>query len=297
MSALRGLFCHIIGKERCDCRSRTGQHTDDKAEDRTAANVRQAELPLLFIRQQILEFKVFLVYNNVVILEVAGDLRNAKQAHCDRNKVDAGVKIDVAEHELRRAENQINANACYKQTEECGKEPFGRRLSGHARDRGKAQHHQRKVFRRAKHRGKIRNHRSEGHKQHDADRTADHGSQAGHAECFAGLSLLRHRVTVERRHDRRGVAGSVDQDRGDRTAVHGTIVNAAQHTQRADRIKAVAHRQQHCDADRRAQSRECANDDAADHANKRINDRHWVCQNGKAMNQIGKYTHIYILLS
>ena len=80
----------------------------------------------------------------------------------------------------------------------------------------------------------------------EADRAEDAGEEGADGRKAEGRSrfpLLGELVTFERRDDRRGLPGDVDEDRGGGAAVHRPVVEGGQHDHRGCRVHAEGDRQ------------------------------------------------------
>ena len=111
--------------------------------------------------------------------------------------------------------------------------------------------------------GHIRNDRGEeGHNQR-ADDAADEGREHGDGKRLARLTLLAHRVAVQQRGRRGRGARRVNQDGGNRAAVHAAAVDAQQQADGRNQIHAEgegdqqrhAHRGGSCPESHRAERR------------------------------------------
>ena len=104
-----------------------------------------------------------------------------------------------------------------------------------------------------------------------AKNDADEGGDARSASASPAWPLLRHRIAVERGHQRRLVAGNVEQDRRDAAAIHGAVIDAGQQDQRRRRRQAEreGQRDQNGHAVRRPEARQRADDGAEKAAEQR----------------------------
>ena len=103
--------------------------------------------------------------------------------------------------------------------------------------------------------------RQEGDQQH-RDQRADEGRGEGGGQGFGRPALLRHRIAVEGGGDRPGLAGDVEQDRGDGAAEQRAPVDAGQHHDRRGRVHGEGQRQQDRDPVRAAEPRQHADENA-----------------------------------
>ena len=98
----------------------------------------------------------------------------------------------------------------------------------------------------------------------DADGTADEGGGVGCHQCLAGAALLGHGIAVQSGGDSRGVAGDVQQDGTECTAVHIGVIQGTQHDDSGGGIELIGQRQQQSDARQRTQAGHSAHDQAQD---------------------------------
>ena len=92
------------------------------------------------------------------------------------------------------------------------------------------------------------------------DRAGDEGADGGGGERLGAAALARHHVAVDGGDDRAGLARRVQQDRGGRAAVHGAVVDAAEHDEGGGRVEVGGDRQEQRHGQRRA--------DAGQHADR-----------------------------
>ena len=104
--------------------------------------------------------------------------------------------------------------------------------------------------------------RREKRDQHHGDQRADEGGSERRGQRLGGPALLRHRIAVEGRRDRPGLARNIEQDRGDRAAEQRAPVDAGQHHDGRGRIHGEGERQQDGHAIRTAEARQHADEDA-----------------------------------
>ena len=86
----------------------------------------------------------------------------------------------------------------------------------------------------------------------DAEGSADEGGDDGDAERGAAFALLGQRKSVETGHRMRRMARQIEQDRADRPAILGAVIDAGKHQDCGHRLHAEGQRQQDRDrGDRR----------------------------------------------
>lgn len=95
------------------------------------------------------------------------------------------------------------------------------------------------------------------------DDAADEGSEHGDGKRLARLTLLAHRVAVQQRSRRGRGARCVNQDRGNRAAVHAAAVDAQQQTDGGNQIHTEGEGDQQSHAHRRGHARDGTEKNAA----------------------------------
>ena len=194
----------------------------------------------------------------LLVLEVAQDLRDAEDAHRDRDEIDSGVELAEAEGEARRAGIEILPD----HPEQKPEHDHRQRLQDRAvreRDRGdEAEHDQREIFRRPELQGRPRQRRRKEHQHQRGDCPGEEGAERGCGERRTGPPLPRHLVAVDRSDRRRGLPREVDQDRGGRAAVLRAVIDAGEHDERRHRLEPEGDRKQHRDRRGRADPRQHA---------------------------------------
>ncbi len=132
------------------------------------------------------------------------------------------------------------------------------------------------------------------------EREPDGGDDAAHERApgrdgkrDAGEPLLGHRVAVERRHDRAGVAGDVEQDRRDAPAVFAADVDRGEQDER--RLRRQLHRERDGQQDRHAVDRAQAGqepDHGADEgAQERDQQVHGLGRDDEAVREVVEGVH------
>ncbi|MEY9430136.1 hypothetical protein ABH975_005451 [Bradyrhizobium ottawaense] len=101
-----------------------------------------------------------------------------------------------------------------------------RRLLAEADEAAEGEEVHRELLRRTKSQRKARDQRRDQRDHDDGEQRADEGGGEGGRQGFAGLALLRHRIAVEGGRHGPGLAGDVEQDRGDGAAEQGAPIDA-----------------------------------------------------------------------
>ena len=132
--------------------------------------------------------------------------------------------------------------------------------------------------------------RQEGDQQH-RDERADEGRGERRGQRLRRPALLRHRIAVEGGRHRPGLAGNVEQDRGDGAAEQRAPIDAGQHHDRRGRVHREGQRQQDRHAVGAAEPGQNADENAEHqpdhHQRKRLPGE----QNGKAVQEQAEGFH------
>src|SRR5262249_48604785 len=153
------------------------------------------------------------------------------------------------------------------------KRALPRRAGDHEKGANDAEPHRGKILRRSETNGDRRDRRRKERHHDHAECAGDERADRRDPQGRAGAPLLRHLVTVETGHDRRGLAWDVEKDRGRRAAIHSAAQDRAEHHHSADRRHGERDRQQQGERRERAHAREHAHqrpDQAAEKAEKKI---------------------------
>ena len=150
-----------------------------------------------------------------------------------------------------------------------------------------AQQHQRTDLGRAEFQRHLDQERRQENHLGDAERRADEGGDDGDAERGAALALLGQRKAVETGHRMRRMARQIQQDRADRAAVLGAVIDAGQHQDRRHRLHAEGQRQQDRDGGDRAHARQHADKVADQHAEKALHQIVRLERYAEAVPEIG----------
>ena len=135
--------------------------------------------------------------------------------------------------------------------------------------RHEADQHQREELRRAEAQREPRQRRRDHDQRDRGDDAADERADGRNPERGAAAALLRHLIAVETGDDRGRFARHVDQHRRDGAAVHGAIIDGAEHDERAGRIELEGERDQDGGAGRRPEPGQHADQRAQDAADQR----------------------------
>ena len=148
-------------------------------------------------------------------------------------------------------------------------EPAQHRRAEHGGDGGEGEQHQREIIRRAELQRERDDDRRKQRQRKCRERAGDERSDRGGGERRRAAAVLRHLVALDGGDDGGILARRVEQDRRGRGAVHGAVIDAAEHDEGADRIELAGRRQQHRDGERRADAGQHADGGAERHADQR----------------------------
>jgi hypothetical protein len=133
-----------------------------------------------------------------VLGQVRDDLAVAEDAHGDRDEADAVGQLGDVERVAGDTRVDVGAHQPHQQPEQDHADGLeqGARCQHHRADQ--AQHHQRKVFSRAKLEGHLGQRRGEGRQNQRAHATREERAQAGSGQRRPRTPLSRHLVAVDR---------------------------------------------------------------------------------------------------
>jgi hypothetical protein len=215
--------------------------------------------------------------------EVFDHLAQAEHPDGDRKKVDAVEEFLETEGEPRLAGHDILSHHGQHQPQAGGDQTADDRFASKGDYQAQSHDHEGKIFGGSQHQGRVRKRRSESYEPDHACRAADERADRRDPQSDAGLALPGHRIAVEHRHHRCGLARYAHQDRGDRTAVLCPVKDAGEHDQRRHGFHLERRRQEDSAGARRADARKRAHrcaDDNANGAKKQVDGRQG---NGQSM--------------
>src|SRR5712671_4102911 len=190
------------------------------------------------------------------------DFADAEETDDRDEKVDAAEQLAPAEGHSQLGGNRVHADACEQQAERHRDDRLVLFLPSQPHERAERQQIDREEFRRPELQRKRRDAgRKERDQQHRYQR-ADEGGRKGRGKRLGSFALLRHRIAVEGRRHRPGLAGDVEKDRGDRAAEQRSPVDARQHHDGRGRVHREGEGQQDRDSVRAAQTRQYADEDS-----------------------------------
>lgn len=124
------------------------------------------------------------------------------------------------------------------------------------------------ISRVAEHQADCRKARGGEGENQNADGAADKAGQIRSHQRLTGTALPRHGIAVQRGGDGRGVAGDVQQDRAEGTAVHIGVVERAQHDDGGGGVEFVGQGQEQRAASQRTDARHSADHQSQNRAQK-----------------------------
>ena len=259
-----------VGDEHCDVTARARNRADKGADDAAGEDVRPDGLDGLPIRQHVCDlfvraFLLFLAADDA--LDARDDLGHREQTDQRRDELEAFQQAGLLiGDEARDAVGRVEADGAQQHAEEGAHKTLGDGLAGDGDDHGEAEDRQHEHFAGAEVHGHIRNDRGEeGHNQR-ADDAADEGREHGDGKRLARLTLLAHRVAVQQRGRRGRGARRVNQDGGNRAAVHAAAVDAQQQADGRNQIHAEGEGDQQRHAHRGGHARNRTEQNAAQRA-------------------------------
>ena len=196
LRALRELLLDRVGGEGGEDVPAAGQDAEHRAEDGAAHDGRGDAAELRAGEPEVRDPLDHHVAGGLV-LEVSQDLGDAEDADGDGDEVEAGVELEEAEGEARRAGVDVLADHAEQQAEHDHRQRLEDRAVGEG-DRGdEAEDDQREVLRRPEvQRGAGERRGGEGEDE-GRDGAGEEGAERGGGEGGAGLALARHLVAVD----------------------------------------------------------------------------------------------------
>ncbi len=195
------------------------------------------------------------------------DFADREQADHHHDKLHAVGEVHTVEGKAVNAGVGVDAHRRQPQADQRRQQRFQRVLAHHAAEAGDGEHHQGEILRRAEGQRPAGQQRREQDDAADGDHRSDERADRRDGQRHAGAPLLRHRVAVQRGHDRRRIARHVEQNRRDAAAVLAADIHRRQQDQRrfGRQLEGKRQRQQDRYAVDRPEARQQA-DDGADEA-------------------------------
>ena len=212
-------------------------------------------------------------------------LADREQPDREDDDRDAVEQLRQAEREPRLAGLHVDADEPDGEAEQQADEPAQHRRAEHGGDGGEGEQHQREIVGRAELQREGDDDRREQRQRKGRERAGDERSDRGGGERRRAAAVLRHLVALDGGDDGGILARRVEQDRRGRGAVHGAVVDAAEHDEGADRIELAGRRQQHRDGERRADAGQHADGGAERDADQRPQQIQRRERDGEAVEQ------------
>ncbi len=213
------------------------------------------------------------------------ELGDPEQAERHGDQFEPVRQLELTKGEALVAGVDVGADQAEQDAQQRHRDALDRRSLRQRRPGEQAEQHQRADLLRAEAEGDPRDIRRQHDHLHDAERGADHRREHGHPQRDAPAPLLRHRVAVQACHRMRRMARQVQQDRADRTAVLGAVIDPRQHQQRGDRVHRKGERQQDRDGRQHAHTRQHADHVADEHAEEAPHDVVELQRNAEPVRQ------------
>ena len=222
------------------------------------------------------------------IVDAVHELGDAEHAERQRDDFDAVEQFGDAEGEAGLSGLDVGSDDADQQAEHRHRDALERRSLRQRRAREQAHQHQRANFGRAEFERHLDQERRQENHFGDAERCADEGGDDGDAERGAALALLGQRKSVQTGHGVRRMARQIEQDRADRSAILGAVIDAGEHQDRRHRLHPEGQRQQNRNRRDRSHSRQHADQVADQHAEEAIHQVVRLERDAKAVPEIGK---------
>ena len=205
-----------------------------------------------------------LFFVGLTLIDQLDDLGKAHAADDERRKGDAAHQVNVIKVVAGHAGQGIHADGCHQDAQHGDDDALGGVVADEPADGGHGDQQHQGHLGIAEMQAQFRQ-TGGGHGQdQDTDGAAQEGSGVGRHQCLSGAALLGHGITVQSGGDGRGVAGDVQQDGAECTAVHIGVVQSAQHDDGGGGLKLIGQGQQQGNARQRAQAGHGAHDQAQD---------------------------------
>jgi hypothetical protein len=203
-------------------------------------------------------------------------LGDTEETHHHRDERDPLHERGRSEREPRVGHDRVETHERDREARHAHEEALHEAAAGEPHHHADAEERQGEVLRGPEAQGERRQ-RHGGHREHeDAHHLSHEGAERVHPEREAGLPLLRQRVAVPRRRDRRGRAWRVDQDGRDAAAHDGRAQQAEQHGERLVGRQPERQRREHRQPHRGGEPGQRPEDDAEHDAHGEIEPREQI---------------------
>ena len=269
LGMLREAPLQAVGNERRNDVRRARNDADQKTEQAAARDRARRVTQVLRRRHELPQCRL-LHFRPFGLAGGEQDLGNAEEPDRDRHDADAVAELDEVEAEARVAAHRIDADHAEHQAERRHRERLQHRAAAHVGEYEKTHEEQRGVFRRTEAQRESGERRREQHEADDAERARDERADRRDRERRSRAAFLRHRVAVDARHHRGGLARYAHEDRRRGAAVHRAVIDPAQQHHRDDRVQPERRGKQQADAGERPEPRHHAHERADHAARKRV---------------------------
>ena len=185
-------------------------------------------------------------------------LADGEEAHRHHDGVDAVQELGDAQGEARLPGLQVDSDQTQRQAEEQAGKPARERSAQNRGHGGQRQDHEREILGRPEQQGQLDQHRGHEGERQGGDGAGDEGADGGRRQSLGAAALPCHLVAVDRGHDRARLARRVEQDGGGRAAIHGPVIDAAEHDEGGGGVELARDRQEQRHGERRPDPRQDA---------------------------------------
>ena len=206
---------------------------------------------------------------------VVDDLGQPEHRHHNDDEIDAFVELAEAEGETREPGGAVLTDHADDQAERRHRQALQQRAARQHGSGDQPDQHEREIFRRLESQCQLRQRRRQRRHQHDRDAGAEERRHRGHHQRRPGAALPRHRIALDHGDGGGRVARQPQQDRRDRAAIHGAVVDAGEHDQRFGRAQMERDRQQHADRRDRPDAGQDADEHSDADADQAVQQRRW----------------------
>ncbi len=285
---LRYLLLGGVGHERGDGRSGARNQRAETAEKGAADHRPEGFLEIRFRRKHVgdTDLGVSQVHG-LGIVDAVHELGDAEHAERQRDDLDAVEQFSDAEGETRLSRLDVGADDADQEPEHRHGDALERRPLRQRRTCQQSDQHQRTDFGGSEFERHLDQERRQENHLGDAEGRTDEGGNDGDAERGAALALFGQRKPVQTGHGVRRMARQIQENRADRSAILGAVVDAGQHQDRRHRLHPECQRQQDGNGGDGTHSRQYADKVADQHAEKAVHQIVRLKRYAKAVPEIG----------
>ena len=285
---LRYLLLGGVGHERGDGRSGARNQRAEAAEKRAADHRPERQLEIGLRRKHVGDADLGVSHVDVFgVVDAVHELGDAEHAERQRDDFDAVEQFGDAEGEAGLPGLDVGADDADQQAEHRHRDALERRSLRQRRARQQSDQHQRTHLGGSEFERHLDQERRQENHLGDAEGSADEGGDDGDAERGAALALFGQRKPVQTGHGVRRMARQIEQNRADRSAILGAVIDAGQHQDRRHRLHSEGQRQQDRDRRDRTHSRQHADEVADQHAEEAVHQVVRLERYAEAVPEIG----------